>query len=175
MFFNEDEANDEGLYVAALYDADTCRKLSEYQRKFNIPNPTPESGFHTTIVYSRVPVDFEEMHTVDETVNPAFSQIEVWPNDYGNVLVLKIFSPYLHLRFQEAMAAGATYDFPEYQPHVTLSYDIGDWDHKQLKLPDFPLVITGEYSEPLYFDEPKKPLDEKKWSAINKNNRDNKE
>jgi hypothetical protein len=46
----------------------------------------------------------------------------------------------------------ATYDFPKYEPHITLSYDIGDMDIK--KLPNMfdtvPFInITTEYSEDL--------------------------
>jgi 2'-5' RNA ligase len=40
----------------------------------------------------------------------------------------------------------ATYDFPEYKPHITLSYDIGDLDEKNL--PDI-----GKYVDEIGIDE----------------------
>ena len=46
----------------------------------------------------------------------------------------------------------AHYPFPTYQPHVTLSYNIGDLDPESLPFFDgyVPhLVIVGEYSEAL--------------------------
>ena len=42
---------------------------------------------------------------------------------FGDYVVLAFESPYLTSRWQFFMDAGASYDFPEYQPHVTLMHD----------------------------------------------------
>lgn len=140
-----------GLYVAAFLSAQTNRKIAEFQKKHNIPNPVPEMSLHSTIVQSKAPVEnFEPNHTIDVVIDPTYCRIECWDTACGKTLVLVLFSPYLEARFQHAISLGATYDFDEYKPHITLSYDVGDWDHKQVPLPDFTLEIAGEYSEPIY-------------------------
>jgi hypothetical protein len=47
------------------------------------------------------------------------------------------------------MEKGATYDFPDYKCHITLSYDIGDLTVDDLHKPDFPIILDHEYKEDL--------------------------
>lgn len=140
-----------GLYCAAFFDDATTARIGEYLRTHKVPNPVAEPSLHTTIVYSRVPVrGFEAIHTLNVEVNTTYSNLEIWETAQGNTLVLHYFSPYLFIRFQDAMSHGATYDFEEYKPHVTLSYDVGpDFDLKSLPPINFPLIISGEYMEEL--------------------------
>jgi hypothetical protein len=151
--FESDEIDQEpGLYVAAFFDEETNNNLAEYMRVNKIPSPVNTASLHTTIVYSKVPVPkFEPNHSVDIEVNTTYSAFECWEMRNGSrCLVLTYFSPYLHLRFEEAMKDGAMYDFDEYKPHVTLSYEMPvDFDVTTLPPLGFPLTIVGEYSEPI--------------------------
>lgn len=145
-----------GLYVAAFFSDKTNQHLAQYIADNNIPNPVTSQSFHTTIVYSRVPVDdFEANHSADVTISSQNVFLEAW--DVANnkqCLVLRFPSNYLELRFAEAMAAGATYDFDEYKAHVSLSYDLPvDFDIRALPVINFPIHIIGEYSEPLELDD----------------------
>jgi hypothetical protein len=147
-----DKEQSSGLYVAAYFDDETNQRIAKYLADYNIPNPIKSPGFHTTIVYSKVPVnDFEPNHSIDITVDTTDSIIEGWDTPSGaRCLVWHYDSTYLRLRFEEAMEAGATYDFDEYKPHISLSYDIGqDYDVSTLPVPDFPIYLRGEYSEPI--------------------------
>lgn len=148
-FMNEEKALP-GLYVAAFFSEETNEKLGAWMRENNIQDPVAEASLHTTIVHSRVPVVFEPNHTLDIKVDTRTAQLEIWDTPSGRTLVLHYFSPYLHIRFFEAMAAGATYDYDEYKPHVSLSYDVGpDFTIDMVSPIDFSLVIAGEYSEEL--------------------------
>ena len=156
MFESDDTtALEPGLYVAAFFDEESNNKLAEYMRVNNIPEPVNTASLHTTIVYSKVPVpNFEPNHSVDIDVDTTHATFECWEMRNGaRCLVLKYFSPYLHFRFQEAMQDGAMYDFDEYKPHVSLSYEMpADFDVSTLPPLGFPLKIVGEYSEPLIQD-----------------------
>lgn len=144
----------EGLYVAAFFSEESTKVVGDWIAKHQIPNPVAPSSLHVTIVYSRVPVpDFEENSHVEITVDNTYSTLEVWNTPSGKTLVLRLDCPYLELRFREAMMAGATYDFEEYNPHITLSYDIGDFDISALPKFNSPLVIEGEYMEIIDFSE----------------------
>ena len=59
---------------------------------------------------------------------------------------------YMGQRHRLGIAVGATYDFDEYKPHITLSYDVG-----VLEFPD------NEYTLDLGFNEYKEDLEED-WS-----------
>lgn len=143
--------SDQGLYVAAFFSNETNKNITDYTRKHNIPNPVSENSLHTTIVYSRSPVEFEPIHSVDAIADTEFSRLECWDLQSGGRCLVWVYdSAYLHLRFVEAIKAGATYDFDEYKPHITLSYDVPDtFDVSSLPTPNFPIEIVGEYSEPL--------------------------
>jgi hypothetical protein len=152
---DQNDSTPTGLYVAAFFSDETNQNLTKYLKDNNIPNPIVSPGFHTTIVYSRVPVNtFEPNHSVDIKINPDAS-LEAWDMQNGmKCLVLCYRSLYLDLRFQEAMAQGATYDFDEYKPHISLSYDLPpDFDVSALPLPEFPIHIIGEYAEPIELED----------------------
>lgn len=138
-----------GVYLAAYFDLVSSTELGEWCSKNNIPNQCCDSSFHVTIVYSRNPIDIEPCHTVDIPIYPENYHLECWDTKSGKTLVLVLSSKYLSLRFDHAMSLGASYDYDEYKPHVTLSYDIGDFDWTTLKKPQVFLNIAGEYMEPL--------------------------
>lgn len=147
MFDNEVES---GLFVAAFFDEETNQAINKYMTENKIPNAVMASSLHTTIVYSKIPVpEFEPNHSVNIDVDSRLQPIECWEvSNNKKCLVLKLFSPYLQFRFQEAMECGATYDYAEYSPHITLSYDVGDeFDPSVLPQPEFTIRIIGEYCE----------------------------
>lgn len=143
------EQDHEGLFVAALYDYTTCQNLANYIKQHNIPNPVTPDSFHTTIVHSVIDCDFTENHNVDIIIEPENITIDVLNTAVGNVLVLRLRSEYLDDRYTAAIESGAAANYDAWNPHLTLSMDIGWWDHSFLPRIEFPLRIIGEYSKPL--------------------------
>lgn len=96
-----------------------------------------EGDLHVTLAYSRGGVEnWSEV-------------IEADPNYYCNsdsdhlryldrfgkeksVLVLKLNAPELVERWEEFKAAGAKWDWPDFQPHITLTYDAKEIDLNQI-------------------------------------------
>lgn len=139
---------EKGIYVAVKFSDQTVLDLKKYQEENEIPNPLDQDEFHCTIISSRFPIEWEPDEDLNVKVKP--KKIEVWNTRSGNnCLVLTIKSDYLDDQFDKAMELGATHDFDGFNPHVTLSYDVGDFDASELKLPTFPIVITKEYKEEL--------------------------
>lgn len=138
----------QGLYVAAKFSELTLDALEDLQRKLRIPNPVPREKFHSTICYSRVNIPYT---TSSGSYSIAESgHFEVWKTDDGAVLVLVLDSEYLRCRHQYARALGATHDFDDYTPHITLSYNVG-----QLSFSGdvaIPVILDREYKEPLKLD-----------------------
>ena len=82
----------------------------------------PADDLHVTITYSRAPVDWMKMGAAWE------AKIEVpeggprQMEKFGEANVLLFASNELQWRHDAMIEAGATWDHPEYQPHITISY-----------------------------------------------------
>lgn len=89
---------------------------------------TPADELHCTITFSKMPVDWMKMGSTWEggdkgelVVQPGGARIVEALGDKGAV-VLMFASSSLSYRHEEMVRAGASYDFEEYQPHVTITY-----------------------------------------------------
>lgn len=152
----EDETT-EGTYAGYRLDTDSEEALMEAIKSMNIPNPVSQEDLHITLLYSRkfLP-DYEPAKDTNIIVTP--SKFTIFDGQDGSkVLVLILDCGQCIDRHIRLMAYyDATYDFPEYIPHITLSYDIGDYSLEDAnmnfdKLPTS-LLINSEYMEKLEFD-----------------------
>lgn len=144
----------DGTYVGVHFDNDARDALAALQRRLGVPNPTPADEFHVTVVASRKAIPWEAAGEVEETAVP--TGWEVWrQRDGNNALVLLVASEFLTARHIEGRLKGATWDFDEYRPHVTISYDCGTFSADKLAVPDLDLGIAEEYAKP--FDPDWKP------------------
>lgn len=143
------EIVDSGLYVAVKFSKETINDLENLVNELvehGMSNPVDD--FHATVVYSRKNIDWDTATDIDETARPiGFEKFDT--KEDKKCLVLLLTSDYLSRRFNLAMEKGATYDFDDYRPHITLSYDCGDFDISKLSIPDFTVHISEEYSSPL--------------------------
>jgi hypothetical protein len=77
----------------------------------------------------------------------------MFKSDDNNCLVLVLNSPELIERHHHIRTThGGTHDYESYIPHVTISYNVNDFDHHALPLPDFDLMVVEEQSHPLKLD-----------------------
>jgi hypothetical protein len=109
---------------------------------------------HVTVLYSRkhcpnIRPDRDITH-----YNARFSSYDVFTGQNGKyALVMKLSAPGVTARHLKLMAEhGATYDYPEYLPHITLSYD---YDMpRAVGIAPFPhnIILSEEYVEDLNLD-----------------------
>ena len=164
--YEQPQENKTGTYAGVRFDTDTNRALHEYTRTNKIPNSVRPDKFHSTVLYSRKHLpEYKPAGKLEPTLKGNPKGFTVWKTNasaaaennapQSNALILLYDSPELVERHKALMKEhDATYDFPEYIPHVTMSYDIGDMDIKEL--PDVselgPLNIVEEYGEDLDLD-----------------------
>jgi hypothetical protein len=81
------------------------------------------ADLHTTITYSRTPVDWFAMGSTweDEVKIPRGGARMV--EKLGEATVLLFASNMLTWRHQEMVELGASWDHPEFQPHISISYE----------------------------------------------------
>lgn len=144
-----------GTYVAATMDKESKNKIKDLCISMGIPNRIKREKMHTTIIYSRKHVPELEVNESMYPLEASSLELETFnTQDDKKALVLKIKSKKLVDRHNSLMAKyDLTYDFPEYIPHITLSYDIGDFDVSAYEgdLPDS-LIFMTEYVEDLVLD-----------------------
>jgi 2'-5' RNA ligase len=134
-----------GVYVSTKFTLETDDKLYEFIKANNIPLNHAKKHYHCTLVYSKS--DFPYIHSI--LLNNTRARAAGW-DVFGvgdnSVLVLRIESKELHERNKELMELGATSDFPDYKPHITVACADPNFDHTSLPLPKFDFVISHEYS-----------------------------
>lgn len=105
--------------------------LAAWAKEQGFKTTLPPADMHVTLAFSRNPVDWDlvestrppDRYTIGDA--PA-NEREVKPLGDKGAMVLAFRSAGLTDRWQQIKDAGASWDFPEYKPHVTITYDAGD-------------------------------------------------
>jgi hypothetical protein len=157
----EEKKESKGTYAGVRFDNDTVERLQTFIEENEIPKSVPTNKLHTTILYSRKYLpDYKAIGQYDKPLIGEPTEFDVWesqPDDDGetsNCLILKYDCEELSERHELLMNEhGATFDFDEYSPHITLSYSIGDMKIDNLDPAAIGNInIVKEYQEDLNFD-----------------------
>lgn len=143
-----------GLYVAVKYTERSTNEMLNSMSKFNIPNLLTADKIHTTIIYSKT---YDNIKTAEYKVMKPVAVIgsmEIWKTQGGkSALVAKLDAPDLSIRHNWLMKNhNLTYDYDEYKPHITLSYDVPDDFDVPKTIPEISLIVDHEYQEDLIDD-----------------------
>ncbi len=152
-----------GTYAAVKFDEATKDALLTYAKENKLPHVVKRDSLHCTLLYSHKHCpDYKAIGKIDPPMIATPDGFNVWEsseNEDGTktkCLVVKLNCPELVNRHKELMDEhGATFDYPTYTPHVTLSYDIGDIDTNDMtdiKKVVPTLTIIEEYGEDLKSD-----------------------
>ena len=103
---------------------------------------------HVTVAFSTTEVDWRK-----DAFTPKMDQVLVKGDNrrltrFGSAVVLEITSKELSKRWAQLVLAGASWDYKEYRPHVTLAYD-PDTDFSDFPVPSIPLLFGAEEREPV--------------------------
>lgn len=143
-----------GTYSAIKFSDESVELLHQKLTDLNIPNLVPKDDIHSTLMYSRIFLPEYEATLPKEITGESYSVAgyELF-GDSRNILVLLLNAPSLVDHHLEIMSKyKGSYDYPEYIPHVTISYDVKDFclDNFDLNyFSDLRFVPVIEYSEPL--------------------------
>ncbi|QJT71868.1 hypothetical protein TH1_186 [Shewanella phage Thanatos-1] len=141
-----------GTYAAVKFSDRCVADIVAIQESLNLAYPVSPDKLHSTVVYSKgkeipfVPLSVEKILATK-------AWLEVFNTHDSNVLVLRFDSEYLQSRHDYGTILGANYDFDEYLPHITLSYDVGAVTYEGVY--DINIEMNYEYTEAIH-----KPLTE---------------
>jgi hypothetical protein len=123
-----EELHPDGTYAVANLTDDSKDKIYKLIDILNLKNRVPKDKLHTTVMYSTKPCPTAmEMNGVELSFKGKIIDLKIWDNDDETKCLVAKLNCYplenLH-KFLQAKY-NATYDFPEYIPHITLSYNCG--------------------------------------------------
>lgn len=145
-----------GTYAAMQFDTTSKLQIASYMFRQKIPNPLNPSKLHVTLLYSRKHMEgYVPLGPLESPMKAQVTGFDVWDTqDQQKALVALLYCPELTDRHKELMDKyKGTYDFPDYKPHFTLSYNVGT-DFTAETLPPFgePVYLATEYGSALDTD-----------------------
>lgn len=140
-----DDLHPKGTYASVTLSKESQKALDDWVTKNEIPNATDPSTYHSTLIYSRKGVPEAKDYKVDLPIKAKISKWSIFKTQQGkDALVAIMDSPVLTQHHKNLRSQyGATHDFPEYHPHVTISYDYGS-DVPPKKIPDLELEYDSK-------------------------------
>lgn len=146
------EKKNSGSFFGAHFDKESKDKLMEYIEENKIPNPIDRDQLHVTIIASPDKVlPIKARGKLDLDAEPL--KLHIFPtrdDPPKNCLVILLDCSDLkerHYEIKDKFDLSVPY---EYKAHVTLSYDVGDFEWKDLPDPSDlgDLHIIEEYKSP---------------------------
>lgn len=120
------DADPRTLYVRR--DVVNSGAIMNWAKAQGFDTTVPGSEMHVTIAYSKTPVDwmkvregFDQNDKGQVTIAPGGARIVEPLGDQG-AIVLMFSSRTLSWRNQDIIDCGASWDYDDYQPHITLTY-----------------------------------------------------
>lgn len=145
----------DGTYVSMDLSEESRQLLDHFvEMNLGLTERVDPSTYHITVIYSRTPVPSAENYLHMNTPLPVEASVtgyEVFPTkNNGKCLVMRLDCPYATRLNGELGKQGATSDYPEYKPHLTIAYDMTqEVDPETLPVPQFPLVFDKLNVAPL--------------------------
>jgi phage gp29-like protein len=129
-------------------------ELLKWAKAQGFTTTLPAADLHCTITYSKRAVDWLKMGSSwgpanGELIVSAGGPRLVEPLGDGGAVVLHFASDDFEWRHEQMVEDGASWDFPEYHPHITISYDGALADLSAVQPYQGKLVFGPEIFEPL--------------------------
>ena len=146
------DASPRSLYVRR--DVLNGGDIAKWAKGVGFPSTVPTDQMHVTICYSQTPLDWMKIdgERASELVTVRPGGIRML-DTMGNGVALLFQCSSLTFRNEDIGLAGAVYDYPDYQPHVTLTFDPGDFDWRRVQPYRGVIVLGPEIFEEVKQDE----------------------
>jgi len=100
---------------------------------------TVQDGLHVTIIHTRTPLDWIKVGQAGEWSSDEDGEMTIAPGGpriierFGEAVVLQFASSRLTWRHEDIKRLGAETDYPEFQPHVTISWSAANLDLSKIE------------------------------------------
>ena len=138
-----------GVYMGVRPIGASIKLLHDWIIERGIPNPVAAHAAHVTVLFSKTPVDVQVDRSREYHAHGVQFGVVRHRFDKSDALVLVLETPALVKRHEELIERGASHDYDDFMPHVTLTTNVENFDWKQLEVPHFSLIFGNEYARPL--------------------------
>lgn len=145
------ELHTNGTYADISLATPTRDLLVRLADQLGVADPVPPADLHTTLIYSRRPCPrLQEIHGEPFTATGRITGLTTWNTHTGSLcLVALVDCPEMvRLHRQLRQQHGATHDYPDFRPHITLSYAYAG-DEPVLPPGDYPVSYEAIRVKPL--------------------------
>ena len=154
MKFSQFVERRQGTYVSCTYTDETAQAIAAWCVENLIPDPLDPKKYHTTILYSRKPVEKAmEIVKLNEGLEfkaKGFHMFDSKEDPTRAALVIELDAPEIVAAHKRLISAGGTHDYDDFTPHLTVSYTaLKSTDLSVLPLPTFKFKLKAVKSEPL--------------------------
>lgn len=114
---------------------------------------TVQDGLHVTIMHTRTPIDWIKVGQAGEWSSEDDGELTIAPGGprlmerFGEAVVLQFASSRLTWRHEDIKRLGAQTDYPDYQPHVTITWSAPDIDLSKVEPYRGKIVLGPEQFE----------------------------
>ena len=151
-----------------------AERIVEWAKSHGVATTLDPNDMHVTVVYSKEPFNEEftraaeaygeaPMYYGQHVVRGGKRSVERLGAN-GEALVLKIECPRLASEHYAFRAMGASSDWPDYKPHITISWNAGGLDEKSIRPFDGDIVLSDIFVS-LLDEDWKSKVTEKKYAS----------
>ena len=115
----------------------SAQVLIQYLEHYGLEDLHPPESLHITTVFSRSPCFYEPRFVAHPMANPYQFKI------LGDQLVILVESHAAEESWKKAVTSGASWDFPQYQPHISISSNISQ-NFEDIKIEDYGYIGLQE-------------------------------
>lgn len=139
------------LYVHRGVHYEDAQEIIKWAHSQGILTTLQEWDFYVTVVHSKTPFIWNEEEDRDLEnllIKGGQRSLEKFGED-GNVIVLRIESEALSKRHAELIEMGASHDYDDYRPHITLTYKGAGVDVSQIVPYTGDIRLGSEWWQPI--------------------------
>lgn len=144
------EAPEDGTFVGYHLYAQDAQRLQQFALDNGIPNPEPADKMHVTVLFSRNPVpNIKPWGMLKKAMYAMPVEARIFGEGDEKALVIVLDAPDVVKRHKQLMQMHkeATHDHADFIPHVTLSYNAGDFDPTTLDVSSIGMItLVEEYT-----------------------------
>lgn len=128
------------LYSQRRVAPESVAALTNWARQAGFK--TVADDLHVTMAYSSTPVDASAVPLASEPLRLGSRGRAM--DQFGDAVVLRVEDDALRAQWQALRDAGASWDFPDYAPHITITYDRGGVNLDKVEPYRGPIVLQAE-------------------------------
>lgn len=124
MSFSDFDKHKDGTYVSMKPSTSVADQLYDWVSNNGINDPLDKGEYHVTVIYSRAPCPGADNYDFKMPIEGTITGWKIFDAPIGRCLVAHVQSEQLQtINSDLKVNYGATSDYPEYIPHITVSYN----------------------------------------------------